>query len=68
MTKCPKCEATITSVNIQNLDGKVGGRSRWHCIAYTCPLCSSALSVQVDPIAVQTDTVNAVIRALKNKP
>lgn len=58
--KCPKCDATITSSSIRDLDGKVGFQSRWKCIAHTCPQCSCVLSVQIDPVALKTDTVDAV--------
>ena len=67
MKKCPKCEATITSVSIQEIDGKVGGQSKWKCIAHTCPQCSSVLSVQIDPVALKTDTVDAVVKALRGR-
>lgn len=64
MKLCPKCSATINSVQIQDVDGTVAGRTRWACIAYTCPHCSHVLSVQIDPIALKTDILQGVATLL----
>ena len=58
--KCPKCEKTISSVKIEAVDGLIGFQKKYHCVSYLCPSCSTVLSAQIDPIAIQTDTVNAI--------
>lgn len=65
MIKCPSCDAAISTVQIKPLKGIVSARSSLKCIAHTCPLCLHVLSVQVDPLALQSDTVNAVVAALR---
>ena len=65
MKICPHCETVLTSVNIQDLTGNASGRTQWKCIAYTCPHCSKVLSVQIDPVALKTDTLNAVQKLLQ---
>lgn len=67
MVTCPNCKSAITAVNIQDVDGRVALMSKWKCIAHTCPQCSCVLSVQIDPVALKTDTVNAVLEALRRK-
>ncbi len=59
--KCPKCEKILTNVRIADVDCKtgIGGRS-WRGISYSCPFCSTIISIQIDPIAIKTDTVNAI--------
>jgi hypothetical protein len=37
-----------------------GGGNAWRALAYTCPSCDAVLSVQIDPIAIKTDTVKAI--------
>lgn len=60
--KCPKCETTITSVRIEDVDVKVGFQSRWKGVSFCCPSCSVVLSVAIDPIAIKTDIINALKR------
>lgn len=57
MSKCPKCEKSFIHVNIKEAKGNVLGGKQWHCLSYNCPHCDTSLSVQIDPIAVMTDTV-----------
>lgn len=57
-SKCPKCEALVSSVNINDVDGYVSGISRWRCISFSCRSCNAVLSVQMDPIAIKTDLLN----------
>lgn len=61
MTKCPKCEQTISRVSIKELDG-VTSQKTWRCISYNCPLCHTSLGVQIDPIAIKVDIINSLQR------
>ena len=61
--KCPKCEKTLSYVNIDAIDAKDGPRS-WKAVSYNCPYCSSVLSVAIDPLALKADTVNEILKGL----
>ncbi len=65
MAKCPKCEKTITYTNLKGLESKepFGGKA-WKAVAHCCPHCDSAFSVEIDPIALRSDIINGVKRAL----
>ena len=63
--KCPKCEKTLSSVNIEDVKVNVGFKPAWKGISYLCPFCNSILSVQIDPIALKTDIVNEIIKKLR---
>lgn len=58
--KCPKCDNPVHSVNISKANGVVGLQTRWKCITFSCQTCNSVLGVQIDPIAIKTDIVNAI--------
>ncbi len=58
--KCPKCEQIVMSIQIDGLDGHVVMGGTFKMLAYKCPSCQSVLGVQMDPIAVMTDTVSRI--------
>ncbi len=64
MALCPHCEKPIGHVNIQEVT--VGGfmTDQWRGITYACPHCQKVLSVAIDPIAIKTDIVEEILRAL----
>lgn len=58
---------------VTHVDGKAlevrmsaaeGGKV-WNGVAYSCPQCNAVLSVQIDPVAIKTDTINGVIGKLR---
>lgn len=55
--KCPKCEAILSSVKVEDVDV---GPKRLRGVAYCCPSCSTVLSVELDPLLLQRDTVKAI--------
>lgn len=61
MTLCPHCKNGIPSFNIQTLNG-YAGTAVWKVISYNCPSCHVSLGVQIDPIAIKTDTINELRR------
>jgi len=65
MKKCPKCEKIITSVTIDDVNGCVLSMPTWKTISYQCPYCNTVLGVQIDPVAIKTDIVNEIVKALK---
>lgn len=58
--KCPYCDATVHSVSIHKVTGNVLMGSAWNCVAYSCQACHKVLSIQMDPIALKHDTVQAI--------
>ena len=61
--QCPKCNAVLFRVTLD--DVKVdAGRNSWNGVAYSCPHCFAALSVGIDPVALKTDMVQEILRAL----
>lgn len=66
--KCPSCGTSIGTPTMQGVTTGAFMGTQWKCIAFCCPSCDVVLSVQIDPVALKTDTVNAVLQALKAKP
>jgi hypothetical protein len=65
MGTCPKCEATVSSVQIRNVTVSAGiGGPSWNGIKYLCPTCNCVLSVAIDPVALKNDIVSAILLAL----
>lgn len=68
--KCPKCgNVPSFGVNLQTVDVRGGAGVVWHGVMYVCPnpQCQTILGVGMDPVALKTDTVNAVVRKLRGK-
>lgn len=55
--KCPKCENVILYVNLEAIDVRFSGQSKWKGVSYCCPRCNTVLSVAIDPIAIKSDIV-----------
>jgi hypothetical protein len=62
-----KCEKLVGSVNANEITVNSGTHS-WVGTTYNCAFCFTVLSVAIDPVALKTDTVDEVVRALTNKP
>lgn len=65
--KCPQCKNTVTSVKIESIIAStalIGGRD-FNAVSYSCKSCGTILSVQMDPIALKSDTVAEIIDALR---
>jgi hypothetical protein len=60
VAKCPKCDSSITSLNIEPLTFKVGvATTTYGGVSYSCccPHCDAVLSAVLDPVAVKADIV-----------
>ena len=57
---CPYCKTTVNSVNIHAVNGFVGMENRWKCISFSCRACDAVLSIQIYPIAIKTDIIDAL--------
>lgn len=58
--KCPHCDSVIKRLKIENMTSSSSAGQSWNIIAYTCPLCMKIITAGIDPIAIMTDTVNAI--------
>ena len=62
MTNCPHCKNAITHVNCVGLDGR-SPVMVWKIVSHNCPHCHSSLGMQIDPIAIKTDTIRELKRS-----
>lgn len=60
LSKCPKCEKLFTFVNANKVDIHGAGGKKFVGVAYCCPFCQTAITVDVDPMLFKNDIANAV--------
>ena len=65
--KCPSCNKVLSHAKIDTIDLKQGFQAVYNGVSYQCPSCHVVLAVGFDPIALKTDTVNAVLQGLGKK-
>lgn len=66
MAKCPHCKNTLSSVRLSNPEVKGTARS-YKGVAYSCPSCDAVLSVGIDPLAIKTDAVKELFKAVDER-
>ena len=66
MNKCPKCDALFTRVNLQHVEVDATQKV-WNGVSYNCPFCHSSLGVSIDPIAIKSDIIADLLKALGHK-
>ncbi len=64
---CPECNAMVSHLNIQEMTSAALFGTEWRTIAFLCPTCQKILSIQIDPIAIKTDIINAIIDAVRHR-
>jgi hypothetical protein len=65
MGKCPYCKGAVTSVHIEEVEGTINLQPRWRCLTYSCSLCNTVIGVQIDPVALRTETVEGIVQRLQ---
>ena len=60
MAICPHCNNPVSRINIEKVDSSALSGATWNTIIYSCPSCKKVLNVQIDPIAIKTDTITAI--------
>jgi endogenous inhibitor of DNA gyrase (YacG/DUF329 family) len=65
--KCPYCGKNVMSLRIHRLDASEPLGVSWYAVTYNCPSCNSILGCEKDPIAVENDIADEVIRKIKGK-
>ena len=58
--KCGKCEKDVMQVAIDLVAGVPPTGKQLKCAVFSCPHCSTVLSVQVDPVALQSELLAAL--------
>jgi hypothetical protein len=64
--RCPSCEAAIPNVQIADVDLVAGDQPRYRGFVYLCPACQSILSVEMNALALQQDTVNQTVSQVED--
>ncbi|MBR6389161.1 MAG: hypothetical protein IKS15_03480 [Opitutales bacterium] len=54
-SKCPYCNATITRLNVEEIELERGAGGPWKGVSYACPVCRKILSVNISPEAFKHD-------------
>ena len=62
--KCPKCEKVVSHVSIEDMPIYLGFQEKWKGVSYLCQHCKTILGVGIDPIALKTDIVQELRKAL----
>jgi hypothetical protein len=64
--KCPKCQKVVGHARVEHIEIRRGfDEPAWHGVSYVCPSCSTVLGAGIDPVALKTDTVKAIVKELK---
>ena len=61
-SKCPYCNATITRLNVEDIELERDGGGPWKGVSYACPVCRKILSVNANP-EVQKHSLVQMIQA-----
>jgi predicted RNA-binding Zn-ribbon protein involved in translation (DUF1610 family) len=64
--KCPKCGALLSHTDVEPIKVKAGSQKAWKGVQYLCPYCSVILGVGIDDVALHAQTVNQILKALRN--
>ena len=65
MALCPHCKHRITLLNIEIITLSDETMSPFRGVTYACPNCDAVLSAGFDPVALESDLVNALVAALR---
>jgi hypothetical protein len=65
--KCPACDQPISTALCESIQIQASGFSGYALrgVAYLCPVCRAALSVNADPLALVDETVARIKKLLK---
>jgi len=65
--KCPKCSSLLKTVTGGYADITIPIETRqYHGLTYSCPNCQTLLGIEMDPIAMKLDIVDALFERLRN--
>jgi len=67
MGTCPKCGNPVTRLLVEHMLGDTPSGNQWKCVSYVCPMCYAVLSAGIDPVLLKGNTIDEIVRALKEK-
>jgi hypothetical protein len=56
LAKCPSCGKNLLSMKLEPIDIRATDGRSWHGVVYSCPMCMTAISTGIDPLALKADT------------
>ena len=62
---CPHCGKMVTSVNVEDIKMEVGFKPQWKGFSYGCSHCKAILGVQMNPLTLNGDLVDELMKALR---
>ena len=62
--KCPRCENLVTQVSLAEVSIP-SMQTTWRGVTYSCVSCGAVLGVQMDPLALKSDTIEETVAALR---
>jgi phage FluMu protein Com len=62
--KCPHCEKTIASAEVETISIKAGTQASYKGVSYLCPHCRAVLSVSMDQLALIEETKKRLLQAM----
>ena len=68
MSKCGSCGKVVTTTRFNTGTCRAIGGAEYKTVVHSCPFCSAIFSVEIDPLAVRTEIVSQVLKALGKSP
>lgn len=64
-SKCPYCNATITRLNVEEIELERDNGGPWKGVSYACPVCRKILSVNAHPEQQKHSIVQMIQSAIE---
>lgn len=64
-SKCPYCNATITRLNVEEIELERDNGGPWKGVSYACPVCRKILSVNAHPEQQKHSIVQMIQAAIE---
>lgn len=65
--KCPHCEHRLNNIEFHPTTSVSSTGVELRTVCFACPSCEKLLGIQLDPIALRTETINGVVNALQKQ-
>ena len=62
---CPSCKKTVRNVKVEDIEIRVGFQAQWRGLSYQCTSCKCVLGVQMDPLALNENLKEEILREIK---
>ncbi|MBO6103216.1 MAG: hypothetical protein J6P03_08205 [Opitutales bacterium] len=66
-SKCPYCNATITRLNVEEIELERNPGGPWKGVSYACPVCRKILSVGPHPDAAKSGLLSQIQSLLESQ-